>query len=194
MAKKQTPAHAPTKIDTPDNRELSAPVSRVVKVKGIRLIECHAQVSPSSVSAHQQIGVEHRSKAEREGTSLRVTIDVRVWTQSERADRLLDIAASYLLTYDVGEHEFDQAQLDAFAALNGMFNLWPYIREFVQSMSVRMGLPALTLPVYRPTVSETTAVAAIQPADPHKNPPPAADVARAPKKRASKKSGRSASG
>ena len=46
--------------------------------------------------------------------------------------------------------KFTQDQLVAFGALNGVFNAWPYCREFVQSMSTRMGLPALTIPVHRP--------------------------------------------
>jgi hypothetical protein len=37
----------------------------------------------------------------------------------------------------------------AFADLNGVFNAWPYFREFVQSATVRMGLPAFVVPVLR---------------------------------------------
>ena len=39
--------------------------------------------------------------------------------------------------------------LEAFCAMNGVFNAWPYAREFVQSSMARMNLPALVLPVMR---------------------------------------------
>lgn len=37
-----------------------------------------------------------------------------------------------------------------FAALNGVYNAWPYLREFCQSASLRMGLP---MPVMLPSLS-----------------------------------------
>ncbi len=40
-------------------------------------------------------------------------------------------------------------QIKAFAATNGMLNVWPYWREFVQSLTNRAGLPPLTLPLFR---------------------------------------------
>ena len=43
----------------------------------------------------------------------------------------------------------NEGALELFAQANGTFNLWPYWREFVQSTSTRMGLPALTVPSYR---------------------------------------------
>ncbi len=36
-----------------------------------------------------------------------------------------------------------------FASLNGVFNAWPYFREFLQSATTRMGLPQFVLPVFR---------------------------------------------
>ena len=45
--------------------------------------------------------------------------------------------------------ESTQEERQAFADLNGVFNAWPYFREFVQSATVRMGLPAFVVPVLR---------------------------------------------
>ena len=36
---------------------------------------------------------------------------------------------------------------DYFFKINPVSNAWPYWREFVQSMSTRMGFPALTVPM-----------------------------------------------
>jgi len=40
-------------------------------------------------------------------------------------------------------------QLKEFAETNVVFNLWPYVREFVQSSTARMDLPALIIPLRR---------------------------------------------
>lgn len=42
----------------------------------------------------------------------------------------------------------DEALL-AFAGTNGVFNAWPYFREFAQSSFQRMGLPPTTIPLFR---------------------------------------------
>jgi hypothetical protein len=45
--------------------------------------------------------------------------------------------------------DFAPEELAAFARLNGVFNAWPYFREFLQSATTRMGLPQFVLPVFR---------------------------------------------
>ena len=44
-------------------------------------------------------------------------------------------------------NENSDEQVLAFAKLNGIFNAWPYWREYLQSMSSRMGLPTMLIPV-----------------------------------------------
>jgi len=43
--------------------------------------------------------------------------------------------------------EVASADVVAFATFNATFNAWPYWREFVQSMTSRMGLPSVVIPV-----------------------------------------------
>ena len=63
---------------------------------------------------------------------------------------VLSIEATFALIYSVESlDEFEDASLIAFAWTNGVFNAWPYWREFVQSTVSRMGLPAITIPVFR---------------------------------------------
>ncbi len=58
-----------------------------------------------------------------------------------------EICAQLSLTYKTPKAgEFSQEHLDAFGRMNGIYNAWPYWREFVQSSSNRMGLPALVVP------------------------------------------------
>lgn len=41
------------------------------------------------------------------------------------------------------------AELHAFASANAVFNAWPYWRELFQTLSTRMDLPPITLPLFR---------------------------------------------
>lgn len=73
-------------------------------------------------------------------------------------EEALDVVASFVLSYSLsqpptGEHPdrvlLDSADLRAFAEFNSTYNAWPYWREFVHSISARLGLPAVTVPILR---------------------------------------------
>jgi preprotein translocase subunit SecB len=51
-------------------------------------------------------------------------------------------------------------ELQPFANLNGVFNAWPYFREFIQNATTRMGLPPFVLPVFRVRKAEPAGKAA----------------------------------
>jgi hypothetical protein len=62
-----------------------------------------------------------------------------------------EVRARIALTYDSPKAaEFSSEHLSAFAQGNGIYNAWPYWREFLQSSTVRMGLPPFILPSFRP--------------------------------------------
>ena len=70
--------------------------------------------------------------------------------ESSEADPIFQIQASFMLRYGAKSiAEFDDSVFEAFAKTNGVFNAWPYWREFVQSMTLRMGIPGVTIPVFR---------------------------------------------
>jgi hypothetical protein len=46
--------------------------------------------------------------------------------------------------------QFDRDDADVFARVNGIYNAWPYLREFVQTSLGRLGLPPFELPLLRP--------------------------------------------
>ena len=76
---------------------------------------------------------------------------------SEGAQERLEIVGVFLLSYHIREERQPQlleepievmaSDLQAFAQFNATFNAWPYWREFVQSMTGRMGLPVVTVPI-----------------------------------------------
>ncbi len=56
--------------------------------------------------------------------------------------------AQYKVTGDIGT--FSDKDISVFARAVSLFHVWPYWREFVQNTTARMGLPPLTVPLYRP--------------------------------------------
>lgn len=82
-----------------------------------------------------------------------ITFSLRAFGEKvtkKKQKTFLDIEATFLLLYSVKSVEgLDDEALSSFAHLNGTYNAWPYWREFVQSMTSRMDLPPLTIPVFR---------------------------------------------
>jgi preprotein translocase subunit SecB len=63
----------------------------------------------------------------------------------------LRIEATFAALYEVESlDKFTPDQVAAFLPSIALGNVWPYWREFVQSTTVRMGLPPLRVPLLRP--------------------------------------------
>jgi hypothetical protein len=75
---------------------------------------------------------------------------LRAFNESESGKPIINIDASFLLTYKVKDFDgLTKRGFGAFGDINGIYNAWPYWREFVQNTIGRMGLPTLTIPVFR---------------------------------------------
>lgn len=87
---------------------------------------------------------------------IRVAFNVVASDEGEpQSPAMLDVGATLSLRYTVESFEgLSNVKLAAFAYFNGIFNAWPYWREYVQSATVRLGLPPLTAPVHRIPVDD----------------------------------------
>jgi len=66
------------------------------------------------------------------------------------ADPIAEIQIDLNLIYEIaGTDSLDETDLSAFADANGAYNSWPFIREFLNSLTLRLGLPAFVLPTLR---------------------------------------------
>lgn len=130
--------------------QLTAPISSRVQMDGIRLmgsrIESHIEkLEPMPV--HFSFRSTTRQDLEEKKIVVRAHFDVCSEAEAGR-EKLLHIEATFCAVYNVDSTEgFEQENLDAFGRMNGIYNLWPYWREYVQSTTVRLGLPPLTLQV-----------------------------------------------
>ena len=69
--------------------------------------------------------------------------------QEKTDDNVLKISVAFCLTYTTQEASFDNDFFEVFKKLVLPVNSWPYFREFVQSMTQRMNIPPLTLPLIK---------------------------------------------
>ena len=60
------------------------------------------------------------------------------------------IEAAFGLKYSVQSLDgITEELVMRFGQVNGVFNIWPYWREFVQNMTCRLGLPGLRIPLLK---------------------------------------------
>jgi hypothetical protein len=150
-----------------ENAEKAKPVSDRVQILEIRLLESRAEQkrfdeeTPRRMT--QNIQVETHLDAGK--STLEVFPHFMLVVKRQGAspeDLFVRIDARFALTYSIGSQDgLTDENYYAFGQRNGVYNAWPYWREFVQSTTVRMGLPPLTLPVYRIGISKLQQDAAL---------------------------------
>ena len=91
----------------------------------------------------------------RPGIDVTFELDARL-EQPDGGERkvgtIIDASISFVLSYELPEVPPDDwnDRLALFARVNAPVNAWPYARAELQSLFVKMDLPAIMLPVYRP--------------------------------------------
>lgn len=140
-----------------ENVKAARPLIAVVQLEDIRLAEGKVASSVRSVeeAGEFDLTLDYKGRCTRpiRGDRFVVTTTMKfavLRTSTERARPAVSVNAKYELFYSVPEDfTATKKECDAFASVNGIYNAWPYFREFVQSGMQRMGLPPMTLPVYR---------------------------------------------
>jgi len=135
--------------------EMVRAVSDRVQIIEVRLLDCRSEQKHFDTDSARRITTNIDVDAHFDPEKLRLSVFPRfnllVKDQaSSPEDFFLRVEARFVVTYMVRSDEgLTQANFDAFAERNGIYNVWPYWREFVQSITARMGLPPLTIPVFR---------------------------------------------
>lgn len=69
-------------------------------------------------------------------------------------DVLLLVEATFTLSYQLkSRDDILTDDLSVFAKINALHNVWPYWREFVQNITMRMGIPPVTLKLKAPVIA-----------------------------------------
>ena len=134
---------------------MAVAVAGRVQVESIRLIETGAKQSLLKGQLPTQLAIAVQTSHELHAEEHLIDIHAKFslvgrYKESEKSEPPLGIRAEFVIRYSLGSSEgLTKSHYDAFAELNGSHNAWPYWREYVQSVTTRMGIPPLTIPVYR---------------------------------------------
>lgn len=117
------------------------------KLREIRLARWHGEAPPGTEGPVEDV------EARLEPARMRVTADHlslwfehRVDCRNATGESVAEIETGVILDFDMAAGPEPELPVVAcFADTNGAFMAWPYIREAVQSMSVRLGLAPVTL-------------------------------------------------
>jgi hypothetical protein len=116
-----------------------------IKPMGIRLLK--SVIESHSIDISEPSPLQHsfdaRATLDREAGTLSVYASLTL-----SAGALVRIDAEFVLDYGVDKAiPITDEAATAFGRMNGIHNVWPYWREYVQSTSMRVGLPPITLPL-----------------------------------------------
>lgn len=133
----------------------AARVIKAVQIQEVRLVESTA--SSAIRSGHDVEGVTLTINysggvpSPPEGGVFYVVAPIEALVTLEgSSEPVVSIKARFELKYSIpGDLVPTQEELGAFAEVNGVFNAWPYWREFIQSTISRMNLPPVILPLFR---------------------------------------------
>lgn len=138
-------------VDNP--MRLATAVSERVEIENVRLHECSAKRgsirADRTPSISAAIALQHKLDPNKPRLCILVEFEIKASYEHDPADseEFTLVKAVFALNYRLSSTDgLSEKHYRAFAELNGVFNAWPYCREFVQSTTVRLGLPALILP------------------------------------------------
>ncbi len=134
-------------------------IIRAVEIGGIRLTEFEGKTlirSPReaaevkmSLSTAASVVRPPAVSGQYRNFEIAVKMDLRL-VAADRDQVLLSIRVVFELSYRLPvSEEFDEEEMKSFADRNAVFNAWPYFREVVQTTTARMGLPPVTLPLFK---------------------------------------------
>jgi preprotein translocase subunit SecB len=136
------------KIDPQEYRSML----KSIQLENIWLEECSAKIrkdktvdnSPVEVSVNDKLSYEIITE-----NLLHISHSFEVIaTPGSKKEFVFKIASTFKLRYS-SEAPLSESFVEIFKDRNVPINTWPYFREFVQSITQRMNIPPLTLPLLK---------------------------------------------
>ncbi len=140
-----------------DPFDLAAAMSERVQIQNVLLIESFSKRGDDEQFTAGGFSLVHTQKVQeavRSGDNaivMKIQLDlISTRDGKPEPDPTLMIHGVFTLVYTLDDFEgIEDRNIAAFASTNGVYNVWPYWREFVQSTTVRMGIPPVVAPVFR---------------------------------------------
>ncbi len=154
MAKKTT------KKKKLDDFELAVQVSDFVEFEDIKLVSSECKQTPEAASGKHVLNLDCDVETEFDEKNNMILVfpkfSLTAIKENNEGVSDLSILAQFILLYKLKEDtKLTKKNFEAFGKINGVYNAWPYWREFVQNTASRMGLPSLVVPVFRLAKSNT---------------------------------------
>jgi preprotein translocase subunit SecB len=129
-------------------------VSERVELKDIRLISSKFSQTPEAMIGKKTYNINYSTKVQTDKKNDYLIVIpeflFEAFGENKTKEPVIVINASFVLTYKINDFQgLTQKGFEQFANLNGIYNAWPYWREFVQNIIARMGLSPLSIPVFR---------------------------------------------
>jgi hypothetical protein len=134
---------------------LAIKVSDRVELESIMLVECHCSQLRFIKAESRAFDINYSAESSMDTEAKRIIVLAKFKWEGFEADtkekkQFATIEASFLLMYKIPDFEgINHENVEMFGNLNGIYNAWPYWREFLQNNISRMCLPSLTAPVFR---------------------------------------------
>ncbi|MDZ4685724.1 MAG: hypothetical protein SH850_11715 [Planctomycetaceae bacterium] len=143
----------------PEKITLAFSVASRIQIDSVRIFETHAHARLENGKLPSHLELHRTAITTQDDAAKQIVVQVAFrfganyvqdFAPVERSS--LFISAGYRATYTIKKPgKATDEQLDAFGELNAVYNLWPYWREYVQSVLCRMGLPPFAIPVLPPS-------------------------------------------
>lgn len=137
------------------NYSLALAVSDRVQIENVRLVSCECFQTPNASIGKKKLNIDSkvRIEANKKNGFILVFPTFKLdgfSLEGNRKEPDIVIEATFVLIYKADSlRGLKKENFEAFGNINGIYNAWPYWREFVQNSVARMGLPPLTIPVFR---------------------------------------------
>jgi len=126
---------------------------REIELKTVRFIDASVTRDPDLEIGSSSINVEKKTEYainDDDKKLFRFNEHIDLKAVLEDSEKEIFTLSGSLLLYYHSPIEVDSEILEMFASRNLSIHSWPYLREFTQSMSARMGLPPILLPLLLP--------------------------------------------
>lgn len=145
------------KRDRRADLKLAIKISEQVELEEVKLLRSEFSQLPTVDQGEKLFDVDRTVRVEANKDQNMIIVfpnfELKGYADKERAKQgepFLKISAMFALVYKAKDlSNLSEKAFDSFGQANGVYNAWPYWREFVQNVTTRMGLPPLTIPVFR---------------------------------------------
>ena len=74
----------------------------------------------------------------------------------KKNDLIFSISAQFVAHYEIQNiKDLNKTALKKFGEENGFFNVYPFLREFISQMSLRLNIPPIFIPLLKPQILAT---------------------------------------